>query len=128
MKLEFSKQKKNKNSVDIIPGEKRKNARFGIIKWCCWSTKKWKARNCNGKERSFAPCHCSFLPSTSLSINAYYEKLKPISNVNKEYIDEHESDSEILQYDSDEASVESEESDNEESLNLGRVFETSNEN
>ena len=63
-----------------------------------------------------------------MSKNAYYAELKPISNVDKEYIDEHESDSEILQYDSDEASVESEESDNEESLNLGRVFETSNEN
>ena len=36
--------------------------------------------------------------------------------------------SNILQYDSDEGSVESEESDNEESLNLGRVFEKSNEN
>ena len=66
--------------------------------------------------------------SRTLSKNAYYEELKPISNVNKEYIDEHESDSEILQYDSDEASVESEERGNEESLNLGRVFETSNEN
>ena len=59
---------------------------------------------------------------------AYYEELKPISNVDKEYIDEHESDSEILQYDSDEASVENEESDNEESLNLGSVFEISNKN
>ena len=38
---------------------------------------------------------------------------------------EHENDSEILQY-SD--SVESKESDNKESLNLGRVFETSNQN
>ena len=64
----------------------------------------------------------------TLSKNAYYEELKPISNVDKEYIGEHESDSEILQYDSDEARVESEESDNEGSLNLGRVFETSNEN
>ena len=66
--------------------------------------------------------------SRTLSKNAYYEELKPISNVDKEYIDEHESDCKILQYDSDEASVESEESDNEESLNLGRVFEISNEN
>ena len=57
-----------------------------------------------------------------LSKNAYYKELIPVSNVDKEYIDEHESDSVIVQYDSDEASVESEESDNEESLNLGRVF------
>ena len=41
---------------------------------------------------------------------------------------EHENDSEILQDDSDEDSVESKESDNKESLNLGRVFETSNQN
>ena len=66
--------------------------------------------------------------SETLSKNAYYVELKPISNVDKEYIGEHKSDSEILQYDSDEARVESEESDNEGSLNLGRVFETSNEN
>ena len=49
-----------------------------------------------------------------LSKQAYYEELKPISDVNKEYIDEHESNSEILQYDNDKASVNSEESDNEE--------------
>ena len=60
--------------------------------------------------------------SKTLSKNAYYEELKPISNVDKEYIQEHESDSAILQYDSDEANVEKEESDNEELLNLGRVF------
>ena len=65
--------------------------------------------------------------SETLSKNAYYEELKPTNNVDKEYIGEHESDSTILQYDSHEASVESEESGNEESLNLGRVFETSNE-
>ena len=49
-----------------------------------------------------------------LSKNAYYEELKPINNVDKECIDEHESDSEILQYDNDKASVECEGSDNEE--------------
>ena len=49
-----------------------------------------------------------------LSKNGYYEELKPINNVDKECIDEHESDSEILQYDNDKASVECEESDNEE--------------
>ena len=46
----------------------------------------------------------------------------------KEYSDDHQSNSEILQCDNDEASVESEESYSEELLNLGRVFETSNEN
>ena len=66
--------------------------------------------------------------SGTLPENAYYEELKPISDAENEYSDEHESDSEIPQYDSDKASVESGESDNEESLNLGRVFETSNEN
>ena len=66
--------------------------------------------------------------SRTLSKNAYYEELKPINDVDKEYIDEHESDSKILQYDSDKANVESEECDNEELLNLGRVFETSNTN
>ena len=89
---------------------------MGIIKWCCCSTKKCKTGNYNGKEQNF------------VTKNAYYEELKPISNVDKEYIDEHESDSKILSYDSDKASVESEESDNEESLNLVRVFETSNGN
>ena len=99
MKLEFSKRKKKFS--DIIPGVKKKNARFGIIKWCCCSTKKWKAENYNGKKRNFVK-------------NAYYEELKPINNVDKECIDEHESDSEILQYDNDKASVECEGSDNEE--------------
>ena len=49
-----------------------------------------------------------------LSKNTYYEELKPINNVDKECIDKHESDSEILQYDNDKASVECEGSDNEE--------------
>ena len=66
--------------------------------------------------------------SRSLPKKINYEELKPISDADKEYRDGHESDSEILQYDSDEGSVESKESDNEESLNLGRVFETSDEN
>ena len=66
--------------------------------------------------------------SRPLSKNAYYKELKPISNLNKGCIGENESDSEILQYDSDKASVESKESYNRESLNLGRVFETSNAN
>ena len=51
--------------------------------------------------------------SRTLSKNAYYKELKPISVADKECIDEHESDSEILQYDSDEASVERDKSHNE---------------
>ena len=62
--------------------------------------------------------------SGTLPKNAYYEEFKPISDAEKECSDEHESDSKILQYDSEEGSAESKESDNEESLNLGRVFET----
>ena len=57
-----------------------------------------------------------------------YKELKPISDVDKEYSDDHQSNSQILQCDNDEASVKSEESYSEESLNLGKVFETSNEN
>ena len=79
-------------------------------------------RQRNGRQET------TIVRSGLLTEKAYYEELKPISDVDKEYSDEHESDSEILQYDSDEASVESKKSDDEESLNLGRVFETSNEN
>ena len=45
--------------------------------------------------------------SGTLPENSYNEELKPINDADKEYSDEHESDSEILQYDSDDASVES---------------------
>ena len=48
--------------------------------------------------------------------NAYHKEFKPISGADKEYIDEHESDSEIVQYDIGKASVESEESHNYQSL------------
>ena len=72
-----------------------------------------------GQEKTMAS-------NRTLSKNVYYEELKPVIDVDKEYIGEHQSDSKILLYDSDLASVKSEESDNEESLNLGRVFETSN--
>lgn len=60
--------------------------------------------------------------------NWYYEELKSINDGNKEYSDNHEGVSEILHYVGDEAIIKSEKSDNEESLNLVRVFETSNEN
>ena len=53
--------------------------------------------------------------SGTLPTNAYCEELKPVSVAGKEYSDEHESDSKILQYYSDKASVESKESDNKES-------------
>ena len=66
--------------------------------------------------------------SETLPECAYYEELKLVSDKEKECSDEHQSDIEILQYNSDETSVENEESDNEEPLNLGRVFETSNGN
>ena len=72
--LKFPKQKKKRQK------KKQRNARVGIVKWCCCSTKKWKAGNYNGKEQN------------SVKKNAYYKELKPISNVHKEYIDEHESD------------------------------------
>ena len=60
--------------------------------------------------------------------NAYYEELKQIIDADKEYSDGNESYGEVLQYDSKEGSIERGESDNKQSLNLGRVFETSNEN
>ena len=116
MKLEELKfLKQNKEFINIIADRKKRNARVGIIIWCCCSIKKWKAGNYNRKEQNFP-------------WNGYYEELKPINDADKKYSDEHESDSEILQYDSDEASLEWKEIDNEESLSLRRVFETSNEN
>ena len=66
--------------------------------------------------------------SRNLPENAYYEELKQIIDADKEYSDGNESYGEVLQYDSKEGSIEREESDNKQSLNLGRVFETSNEN
>ena len=107
-KLKFPRQK---NLINIIPGRKKRNAIVDIIKCCCCPTQKWKTGNYNSRVRKFAR-------------KWYYDKLKAISDANKEYSDEHERGSLILQYDRD-ASVESEENDNEESLNLGRVFETS---
>ena len=62
--------------------------------------------------------------SRNLPENAYYEELKQIIDADKEYSDGNESYGEVLQYDSKEGSIEREESDNKQSLNLGRVFET----
>ena len=56
--------------------------------------------------------------SRTLPEKAYYKELKPISDAYKEYSDVHEKDTEILQYDSDKASVKNEENDNEKSLNV----------
>ena len=56
-----------------------------------------------------------------------YEEIKPISDADKTYSNEHENDSEVLRYASNEASFESEKIDNKTMLNLGRVFETSNQ-
>lgn len=53
----------------------------------------------------------------------YYPQTK--KETCKEYSDEHKNDTEILQYDSGEASFENEGSVNDKSLNLGRKFETS---
>ena len=66
--------------------------------------------------------------SRNLPENAYYEELKQIIDADKEYSGGNESYGEVLQYDSKEGSMESKESDNKQSLNLERVFETSNEN
>ena len=66
--------------------------------------------------------------SGTLQENEYCKGLKLVSDVDKEYIDKHKSDRKVLQCDRDEASVESEESHNEELLNLARVFEASKEN
>ena len=53
MKIEELKfRKREKKFSDIILGQKNRNARVGIIKWCCNLTKKWKGRNYNGKERN----------------------------------------------------------------------------
>ena len=106
--LKFSKRKKE-NSAILSPEKKREVQERA-------SSNGAVVRQRSGRQET------TMSRSGTLSKNAYYKELKPISNVDKEYIDEHESDSLILQYDSDEASVESEESDNEESLNLGRVF------
>ena len=57
--LKFSKRKKKFN--DIIPGEKKRNAKVDIIKWCCCSTTKWKAGNYNGKECKRFSTYISFL-------------------------------------------------------------------
>ena len=54
MKLEELKSPKlKKKLIDVIPGWKMRNARVGIIKWCCFPTKKWKAENDNDKEWNF---------------------------------------------------------------------------
>ena len=116
MKLEEMKFYLRKKNSAILLSEKKREMR----EWA--SSNGAVIRQKSGRQET------TITRSRTLSKNAYYEELKPISNVDKEYIDEHESDREILQYDSDETSVKSEESDNEESLNLGRVFETSNEN
>ena len=90
--------------------------------------REWASSNDAAVQQRSGGQETAMARSEPLSKNAYYEELKPISGVDKKYIDEHQGDSEILQYDSDKASVDSEENDEEESLNLGRVFETSNAN
>ena len=53
LKFPRQKKKKKKKFSDIIPEEKKRSARVGMIKWCCCSTKKWKAGNYNGKKQNF---------------------------------------------------------------------------
>ena len=116
MKLEELILPKRKKKSSILSPDKKREMR----EWT--STNGTVVRQRNGRQET------TIVRSGVLPEKAYYEELKPISVVDKEYSDEHESDSEILQYDSDEASVESKKSDDEESLNLGRMFKTSNEN
>ena len=47
--------------------------------------------------------------SRTLPETAYHVERKPISDADKEYSNEHESNTDILEYDNGEASVESEE-------------------
>ena len=116
MKLEELKFPKRKNSSSILsPEEKRQ-------------MQEWGSSNGDIVQPRSGRQETTMTRSETLPENAYYKELKPIGDADKEYSDEHESDSEILQYDSNEASVETEESDNKKSVNLRRVFETSNEN
>ena len=45
--LKFPKWNKNYRYYPCIPWRKKRNARVGIIKWCCCPIKKWKAGNYN---------------------------------------------------------------------------------
>ena len=116
MKLEEMKFYLRKKNSAILLSEKKRE----MQEWA--SSNGAVIRQKSGRQET------TIARSRTLSKNAYYEELKPISNVDKEYTGEHESDSKILLYDSNEARVESEETSNEGSLNLERVFETSNEN
>ena len=113
--LKFPKRKKKKKSSILSPDEKRE-------------MREWASSNDAAAAQRSGSQETTITGSRSLPKKTNYEELKPISDADKEYRDGHESDSEILQYDSDEGSVESKESDNGESLNLERVFETSDEN
>ena len=48
------KLSQTKKFIDIIPGQKMRNAKVVIIKWCCCPTKKRKVGNYNSKGRNFA--------------------------------------------------------------------------
>ena len=116
MKLEELKFPKRKNSSSILsPEEKRQ-------------MQEWGSSNGDVVQPRSGRQETTMTRSETLPENAYFKDLKPIGDADKEYSDEQESDSEILQYDSNEASAETEESDNKKSVNLRKVFETSNEN
>ena len=72
LKIFQTKTKKQKTNIDISPRWKKRNARVGIIKWCCCL------------QRSEVQ-ETAIERSTTLPKNAYYEELKPISEVDKEY-------------------------------------------
>ena len=88
----------------------------------------WASSNCAVVRQRSGRQETTIARGGTFPEHPYYQELKPVSNADNEYSDEHESDSKILQYNNDKTRVESQESDNKESLNLGRVFETSNEN
>ena len=113
MKLEELNFLKRKTISSILsPDEKREMREWASSNGTVVQQR--SERNYNGKERNF--------------VRRWILRRAQTNHwCSKEYSDERKSDSEILQYDSTD-SVESEGSDSQESLNVGRVFETSNEN
>ena len=90
MKLEELKfPKRKENSAILSPDRKRE-------------MREWASSNGTVVRQRSGRQEITMARSGTLSKNAYYKELKPISDVDKEYIDEHESNSEALQYDSDE--------------------------
>ena len=101
MKLEELKYPKTKKIHRYYPQTKKETCQSGHHQMVLLSGKEVDSRKLHWQGTGLC------------QKNAYYEELKANSDVDKEYIDEHESDSKILQYDSEEASIKSEESDSE---------------